>query len=264
MTCECTELDLLAYLTGELNEEEAAQVRDHLATCASCAAEAEELRAVSQHLVTRMKEIPPALDIPPLVSARIERALKEEQRQARKRSWLPGLGVVAAAAAAVLVSFSVRPDLAEKVAEVPVLGMVASPFLQPDYDVPLSTMPSSVAAAVGAVQRKEPNVTATANGISVTVTRVDYRSNQTQLWYRVRNSTLLEGLRNPADFAPVIEIGGRPATRYRLTADQRGADVLFQVTFEAVNPGVPIAMRLDALPLTTGTAKGGPWTFTIK
>lgn len=263
MTCETIEMDLLAYLTDELDDAEAAQVREHLTTCSSCAAEAEELRAVSQHLSARMKEIPEALDIPPLVAARIDRALKEEQRQTRRRSWLPGIGVVAAAAAAVLVTFSVRPDVAERVADVPVVGVVAGRFLQPDYDLRLGTAPASTAGAVGALQRKDPNVTATANGVSVTVTRVEYQANQTQITYRAKSATLLKDVGGFADFVPVVTVDGRPAKLYRLTVDQRGPDVLFQLSFEAVNPVTEIALRLNALPLV-GTAQADPWAFTVK
>jgi hypothetical protein len=264
MTCDTVELDLLSYLTDDLDELEATQVRAHLATCPSCTAEAEELRGVSERLSTRLKEIPPALEIPPLVAARIDRALEEEQRQTRRRIWLPGLGVVAAAAAAVLVTFSVRPDLAERVAEVPVLGVVANPFLQPDYDVQLATMPSSTAAAVGAVQRKDPNASATANDVTIAVTRVEYRANQTQLWYRALNTTLVDGIRNLGDFAPEIEVDGRTAKLYRLTADQRGGDVVYQVTFEVTQPDRPLTLRLHALPPASEGPPPEPWLITIK
>lgn len=270
MTSEHPELDLLGYLTGELDAAGAAAVRDHLAGCPDCAAEAAELRSISQHLSTRLKEIPPALAVPPLVSARIERALQAERRQSKRRPFWPGLSVAAAAAAVVLVSLGLRPDLAESVAEVPVVGVVAAPFLQPDYEVQLATMPPSTAASVGVVQRTAPNVAATANGVRVVVTRMEQKPNQTTLWYRAEGATLVKGLRNLADFAPVIYLN-RPvptvappatATLYRFTADQRGNDVLFQVTFEAV----PDAGRLElkALPLEGLLAQQEPWVIPLQ
>lgn len=270
MTSEHPELDILAYLTGELDADEAAEVREHLAGCPACAAEAAELRSISEHLSARLKEIPPALAAPPLVSARIERALQAERRQTKRRPFWPGLSVAAAAAAVVLVSFGLRPDLAESVAEVPVIGVVATPFLQPDYEVQLATMPPSTAASVGAVHRTEPNVAVTANGIRVVVTRLEQKSNQTTLSYRAEGATLVKGLRNLGDFAPVIYLNRAvpaiepPATAalYRFTADQRGDDVLFQVTFEAV-PKVG-TLELKALPLEGLIAQQEPWVIPLQ
>lgn len=265
MTSEHPELDILAYLTGELDADEAAEVREHLAGCQACAAEAAELRSISEHLSARLKEIPPTLAAPPLVSARIERALQAERRQSKRRPFWPGLSVAAAAAAVVLVSFGLRPDLAESVAEVPVVGLVATPFLQPDYEAQLGTMPPSTAASVGAVQRTEPNVAATANGIRVVVTRMEQKANQTTLWYRAEGATLLNGVRNLGDFAPeiyirsVTQVVKEPLKLYRLTADQRGNDVLFVVSFESV-PGVA-QLRLKALPLQEAPATQEPWVI---
>lgn len=270
MTSEHPELDILAYLTGELEADEAAEVREHLAGCGACAAEAAELRSISERLSARLKEIPPALAAPPLVSARIERALQAERRPRKRRSFWPGLGAVAAAAAVVLVSFGLRPDLAESVAEVPVVALVAAPFLQPDYEVQLGLTPPSAAASVGATQRTEPNVAVTANGIRVVVTRMEQKPNQTTLWYRAEGATLVKGLRNLADFAPVIYLNRAvptaappaTATLYRFTADQRGDHVLFQVTFEAVSDAG--RLELKALPLEGLTAQQEPWVIPIQ
>lgn len=259
MTSEHPELDILGYLTGELDATESAAVRDHLEGCPACAAEAGELRSISQHLSTRLKEIPQALAVPPLVSARIERALQAERRQRERRPFWPGLSVAVAAAAAVLVTFGIRPDLAEGVAEIPVVGLVATPFLQPDYEVQLATMPPSAAASVGAVQRTEPKVAATANGVRVVVTRVEQKAHQTILSYRAEDATLVSGLGNFADYAPAVQVKGRPATIYRFTADQRGSDVLFQVTLEPV-PGIEL-VELKALPLAGLPDKQEPWVI---
>ncbi|HLO04947.1 MAG TPA: anti-sigma factor [Symbiobacteriaceae bacterium] len=262
MTSEHPELDILAYLTDELDAAEATEVRDHLAGCPACAAEAADLRSISQHLSTRLKEIPPTLAVPPLVSARIERALQAERRQTKRRPFWPGLSVAVAAAAVVLVSFGVRPDLAESVAEIPIVGLVATPFLQPDYEVQLATMPPSTAASVGVAQRTEPNIAVTANGVKVVVTRLEQKANQTTLSYRAEGATLISGLRNLGDFAPMIEGNGHPATLYRLTADQRGSDVLFVVTFEAV-PHVS-GLELKALPLEGLPAQQKPWSIPLQ
>lgn len=268
MTSEHPELEILAYLTGELDATEAAAVRDHLASCPACAAEAAELRSISQRLSTRLKEIPPTLAVPPLVSARIGRALQEERRRTKRSPFWPGLGAVAAAAAVVLVTLGMRPDLAESVAEVPVVGLVATPFLQPDYEVQLATMPPSTAASVGAVHRTEPNVAVTANGVRVVVTRLEQKANQTTLWYRAEGATLLGGLRNLGDFTPEIIVRSvtkqitEPTKLYRLTADQRGKDVLFVVTFEAV-PNVS-ELRLKALPLGGLPDKQEPWVIPLQ
>jgi anti-sigma factor RsiW len=262
MTCEQTELDLLAYLADELDAAEAAKVRDHIASCPACAAEAASLRSISQHLSQRLKEIPPALDVPPLVSARIERALQAERRRAKRSSWWSGLTVVAAAAAAVLASFAVKPDLAESVAEVPVVGLVATPFLQPDYEVQLATAPPSTAASVGAAERSQPNATATANGVKVVMTRIERQPNQTKVWYRAEGAKLLPGADLKA-YLPEIQLRRVPPPQiYRMTADQRGDDVLFIVTFEAI-PG-KVHLTLKGLPLEGLPAQQDSWILQEK
>lgn len=248
MTCEQPELDILAYLTDELDASEMAKVQAHLERCPACASEAAELRPVAQHLSTRLKQIPP-LAVPPLVSARIARALQAERKQAKQRPFWPGLTVAVTAAAAFFVSLGFNPQLAEQVEQVPVVGVVAAPFLQADYAVQLATMPPSAAGSVGGAQRREPNVAVTANGVKVVVTRLEQRANQTTIWYRAEGAKLLPGADLKA-YQPVITARSgdiEPVKLYRLSADQRGEDVLFTATFEAV-PNVA-AIELKALPL---------------
>jgi hypothetical protein len=262
MTCDQIQPELLAYLTGELDEASEAAIRRHLADCEACTAEAAELRQISQHLSAQLKQVPPDFAVPPLVAARIDRALRAEKRRSRLRPWLPGLGIAASVAAAVLVTFSAQPDLAEGVSSWPVVGAVATPFLHPDLDLHLGAMPPSTAASLAPVRSWAPNVSETAGGITLRATRVEQFTNQTRLTYRALGVDL-DDTADLMHFQPVILLNGQPLKLYRLTADQRGADLLFQVTFEPIPAGATLELQVNALPVTGGQA-GGPWKLTIR
>jgi len=113
--------DLTALLDGALAPDRAAEVREHLARCASCCEQEARLRGA----VAALSSLPPAPDLPPFFGARLEARLREERdRAARPRlvGWLAGLGQAiphprivlvagAVAAAAVAASFPVRAYL---------------------------------------------------------------------------------------------------------------------------------------------------------
>ncbi len=91
MNCEKTTERLGAYLDGELGEQEAAQVQEHLEACPRCAAELEELRRLD-----RLLSALPGMDAPEGFARRVRRAAERARRPARLRP-------VLARAAAMLV-----------------------------------------------------------------------------------------------------------------------------------------------------------------
>ncbi len=83
--------DLTALLDGALAPDRAAEVREHLARCASC----REEQARLQGAVAALASLQPPPDLPPFFATRLEARLREERaRGARARlvRWLAGLG----------------------------------------------------------------------------------------------------------------------------------------------------------------------------
>jgi predicted anti-sigma-YlaC factor YlaD len=121
MTTDHDQQPLGAYVLGVLDEREARAVEDHLASCPRCRAESAELRAVEE----AMGGVPPEalLDGPPeggdLLLQRTLRQVRSE-RAARTRRRQVGLGLVAAAAAAIVLGggFAVGRGTAPDVAAV--------------------------------------------------------------------------------------------------------------------------------------------------
>jgi hypothetical protein len=104
MTCEELEPLVSALVDGELDAEDTALVRGHLATCASCRALEEELAATSA-LVQRHAPRP---KVNVVAWARFEKALKREPRRVKRGGWEGLLG----AAALVVVTWGLGAFLA--------------------------------------------------------------------------------------------------------------------------------------------------------
>ena len=67
--------DLVAYLSGDLDERAARSMRDHLASCPSCTRELESLRSVWQSLARVPDEVPS-----PRLAARFHDMLESAER----------------------------------------------------------------------------------------------------------------------------------------------------------------------------------------
>jgi anti-sigma factor RsiW len=114
--------ELSAYLDGELLPDEMTAVRDHLGSCAECAAEFETLRTVSHRVRSEIER--PVL--PPTLRARVEDAARRSsaaeddeppRRPARpfahRRSWITDLAaglLIAAASAGVSATIAGRRE----------------------------------------------------------------------------------------------------------------------------------------------------------
>ena len=98
--CEHVRPELGGYILGALEPEEEAAVREHLATCAQCAAEHASMTGLPRllALAAPMAEAgPPA----PAVEERVLDAIAGERPQRSPRRRLPRLRALAAAAAAL-------------------------------------------------------------------------------------------------------------------------------------------------------------------
>jgi anti-sigma factor RsiW len=107
MNCERIEAALLAVVDGRATREERERVAEHVAACAACARQAEEMRAVWSGL-DRLPELEPS----PSFDARLRARLAEEQNRPRLFAWMAGnmrLVAVVAALVAVAAWFSLRP-----------------------------------------------------------------------------------------------------------------------------------------------------------
>jgi Ca-activated chloride channel family protein len=147
MNCEQTKEWLLAYLDGQVNERQRAEIEAHLAGCPACAAEREALAALRADLSATVGAAGAAIQLPPAaetrIAQRLEAELKKAQRPgllARFGAWLGGPGLVLGGAlAAVLVlacvgaillrvsSFGSTPE-PEVIAETIVVKATAGPM----------------------------------------------------------------------------------------------------------------------------------------
>jgi anti-sigma factor RsiW len=83
------ESELLAYLDGELDERQRAQVETHLATCPRCAAELGRLRALRQELDATFDAALSPARLPTDADERIREILRQRlHRRTAPRSWL--------------------------------------------------------------------------------------------------------------------------------------------------------------------------------
>ena len=101
------ETELLAYLDGELGEQERARVEAHLAKCAACAAELEHLQSLQQELGATFDAALTPVRLPHAADARIRGRIRERlHARAERRPWWTlwqRRGLLAQALLAVLV-----------------------------------------------------------------------------------------------------------------------------------------------------------------
>jgi len=104
MTCD--QLDQLAdgYLEHRLDAATAAEVEDHLSACPACRAQADELRALRLAATSLPREIQPAHNLWPGISARLA---PRRSPAFHARRWVP-LAMAATALVAVTALFTAR------------------------------------------------------------------------------------------------------------------------------------------------------------
>ena len=96
MNCNETQLELVAFVDGELSERDAQSVREHLATCAACAAFAEGHRTTGD-VLAEYPEIEPRAEMTAAILAAVDaEGPPRAHRVAPMRRWLAAAAAVAA------------------------------------------------------------------------------------------------------------------------------------------------------------------------
>lgn len=134
-------ISLGAYVLGGLPDDEAASVEAHLATCAECRAELDELVPPAQVLAELRSAGPTdASPAPTGLQDRVVTAVSAERDRARRTAWrrqagLAAIGGVAAAAVLVVGVVTTRPDPAPVVPTEDVTVAVGVAGVQADADL---------------------------------------------------------------------------------------------------------------------------------
>jgi anti-sigma factor RsiW len=175
MTCEETGILLHALIDGELDARHAQDVESHVATCARCAAQMRDYRAMRQGLAA------PELRYraPAALRAHIDAALPSPRAVtgASRRSLLKGFALgsaVSAALAASLVVFVIRHDADQRI-----LGAVVSAHLRSLQGDHLIDVQSTDQHTVkpwfnGKLDVAPPVIDLTAQGFTLIGGRLDY------------------------------------------------------------------------------------------
>lgn len=122
------EIELLAYLDGELSPTEQQTVEAHLAGCAACTAELAELRTLRAGLHTVVPQVYDTIHLSATSEARIRRALTLErarqERAARQGGWWAGLlrGLQPLGKAAIPLMVALFFGMAFRAAQLPMQG----------------------------------------------------------------------------------------------------------------------------------------------
>jgi anti-sigma factor RsiW len=123
MQCDLEPMKLAAYLDGEVLEEQAAELRAHIAGCPACAVEVAEMVALKRGLLAAQGKFSPSADF----RVRVRQQITSKKTRVRP-SWMwPALATVAAIliiSVAWMLS-SHRPDAMSEVADLHV-NMLAS------------------------------------------------------------------------------------------------------------------------------------------
>ena len=124
MPCDPNPATLGAYLDGELPSENAAEVREHIATCPHCSAEVAELARMQRSIrVARERFVP---------TAEFRRKIQQQIAAPKRRSWSLGwLPAAIAVAAMLLIAFlwignSRRSDAFTEVADLHINALAST------------------------------------------------------------------------------------------------------------------------------------------
>jgi Ca-activated chloride channel family protein len=83
MNCEQLNEWMLAYLDGEVSDQQKTEIKTHLASCPACAAEHEALAALRADLSATVAAAGAAIELPPAAEARIASHLEAQVRKAQ-------------------------------------------------------------------------------------------------------------------------------------------------------------------------------------
>jgi len=236
MQCKEVQLELAAYLSGELPPEQMAAVEAHLSQCEACAEEAALMDQFGRKLSEGLKLWVDQGVCPPDVMERIEQSLHQHAR--RRPRWLrPGFMAVAAVAAVFLVALAgARMELpAGQLASLPLVGSLAAQLLgggEDDLD------------NLGA-QAVPINRFAEGNGVKLTVYRLLSTSEATTIQYSV------DGVEDGAQPELIGPQGVIPLER--LSSRQSGGQLVVTAEFAPVPAEAEVTLTVQGVSVTFAT-----------
>lgn len=253
MRCEDVQLELQSFFRRELSSESSVAVSAHLETCPTCAREATSMRSLGEFISRGLKEWVNEGVCPPELSARLEVGLRVPSRRLWWRGWAVPVGVVAAAAAFVL-ALSVRPELGDQVASVPLLGALAAQLNPPDFQVQLDALNArdQIAARPGSLRSIGRSVRV--RGITLTLDQAEFSEAGTRLRYSILGLEMSP----EADgrlFQPRLLTADGPVPLHNFTGDRRTNSLVFEAYFDAVPVGSSLTLELVDLPVPVREAQ---------
>lgn len=257
MQCERVRLELQAYLGGEIAPGERAKLEAHLTTCQVCSEEARAMKGFGDVLRRGLNDWIDQGSVPPGLRARIEVQIRP-RKKAWWKNWQTSAGLVAAAAVFMLL-FTTQP---ERMASIPFLGMLASQFIAPDFE--LTVLPGPVQENISQKPARTvqlQNVVAEKHGVTLTVNLIEQVGNLTHLQYTVNGIALNERLSDPVSH-PKLSGPKGPVTLLNFSADRRAGAVVFNAYHDTVAPGQALTLTIEGLPVGDQVQQG-PWQVTF-
>ncbi len=257
MQCEQIQRDLVAYQAGSLSPQERAAIEAHLSTCEACAEEAALMKETSELLTKGLKDWVDQGVCPPDIAERIELNLREASGRPWWQRWPALVGVVATVAAVFLVAVATNPDIAHKVASVPLLGAIAAQLASPELDFQVDPQKPVSAALFKPTRTVDLNVTAVQEDATLTVVRVSTDEKLLRVQYSVAGEGLVLG-KDELSLIPRLTSPDGPVALQSYTADQKDDEIRFVAYFDAVPAGASLTLTVPSLELRDGGTRG-PW-----
>ncbi|MGE5674580.1 MAG: anti-sigma factor family protein [Mycobacterium leprae] len=250
MECQSVQLDLLAYLNGELGPAEDAAVESHLSSCPTCAEEATLMGELGQKLHGGLADWVNEGICPPAVLNRIEASIRPPRRKAWYQTWPATAGMVAAAAA-LIVLLGQHADLPQQMAALPLMGGISAHLFP------------ATSSTGGSYRLVEMKATETVAGITLTVVQVENSTEQMRVRYTLQGGDLDAGA-NFLNFAPELRTEAGPVNRRSAKSTAQASKVTVDATFDPVPAGTALTFKLERLPARSGDQVTGPWTVTFR
>jgi len=257
MQCEQIQRDLVAYQAGSLSAQERATIEAHLSTCEACAGEAALMKETSELLTKGLKDWVNNGVCPPGVAERIELSLRQASGRPWWQRWPAVVGVVATVAAVFIVAIATSPEVAHRVASVPLLGAIAAQLAGPELELQVDPQKPVTAALFKPTRTVDLSVTAGADGASLVVERLSTDEKLLRVQYTVRGKGLVVGS-DKLSLVPKLTGPEGPIALHSYTADQKGDEIRFVAYFDAVPAGSTLKLTVPLVDVEGGGALG-PW-----
>lgn len=236
MQCKEVQLELAAYLAGELPAEKMAAVKTHLSQCKACAEEAAFMDPLNRRLSEGLKLWVDQGTCPPDVMARIEESLRRDRRSAKWVKPAASLAVAAVAAVFVIALAGAWAELPPgQLASLPLVGSIAAQLLSN----------GSGDMETGGAQAAAVNRVTQSGGVTLTVQRMLTSSESTTIQYTV----------NPGGKGVQPELRGPqgPIPFRRMTTRMSRGQLVVTAEFDPVPSGQEVTLTVQDLSVALET-----------